>query len=518
MPSAFSGAKELSLIDVHSGGQEMLLLKSDTANVPGTHDHDKERMFLRERMQKPQRHRLLHGYPLAAAMHSRNVDSHEELLFDPRTDRGLLVGVLPHPFCNPAVTGCGFCTFPHETYNATRSAVVVEHVIQEIEQRLRLDPGLQRRRVTGLYFGGGTANLTPPESFRQLCQALHSAFDLSRAEVTLEGVPAYFIKRRALLDILREELPARHYRISMGIQTFDTTQLQRMGRLAFGTRTTFHDVVQLGHRLGFTVSADLLFNLPGQTLEQMQGDLEQAMKIGLDHLGLYHLVLFAGLGTAWSRQPEMLAGLPSNKEACDRWLVLREKLLTIGFYQTTLTNFEREEFRSSKCRFQYEESSFLPDRFEMLGFGPSGISCVASAAFVTGLKTLNCATADGYINAVRSRVTPWDRFFRYKPRDLRIFYLTRRLAALEINRDDYQRLFGVDPLIDFGREFLALENEGLIETTATTIHPTPRGMFYADSIAALLAWRQIQQSRSSVQARGEEASTEGVNSNGHGHM
>lgn len=520
----------------------MLLLKSENAVFPANQDHEKDTVFLRERLQKPQRHRLLHGYPLAAAMRSRQATSlGEELFFEPAAGRKLLVGVLPHPFCNPAVTGCGFCTFPHEAYNATRSAAVVERVIQEIKQRLQLNPSLHGRPVWGLYFGGGTANLTPADSFRRLCQALRSAFDLSGgidkyfirelaasqtlgsawsgAEVTLEGVPAYFIKRRPLLmDILREELPARHYRISMGIQTFDESQLRRMGRLAFGTPTTFREVVELGHRLGFTVSADLLFNLPGQTLEQMQGDLEQAMDIGLDHLGLYHLVLFAGLGTAWSRQPDMLAGLPSNEEACDRWLALREKLLASGFYQTSLTNFERQEFRRSEYRFQYEENSFMPNRYEMLGFGPSAISCKATAAFDSAMKTLNPTTAEGYLTAVASRVTPWDRYFRYKPRDLRVFYLTRRLAALEISRDDYQQLFGIDPLIDFGKEFLALENEGLIEATASAMRPTPRGMFYADSIAALLAWRQVRHSRSTIQARGKEDTTDAVNSNGHGHM
>jgi oxygen-independent coproporphyrinogen-3 oxidase len=496
----------------------MLHLKSKNAAVPAVPDHEKDTIFLRERMQKPQRHRLLHGYPLAAAMRSRDAGSREELIFDAKASRKLLVGVLPHPFCNPTIAGCGFCTFPHEAYNATRSAAVVEHVIREIEQRLRLDPALERRPVAGLYFGGGTANLTPADSFRRLCQALRSAFDLSQAEVTLEGVPAYFVKRRPLLvDILREELPARHYRISMGVQSFDEGQLRRMGRLAFGTPATFREVVELGHRLGFTVSADLLFNLPDQTLPQMQTDLEQAITIGLDHLGLYHLVLFAGLGTAWSRQPDFLAGLPSNEEACNNWLALRDKLLSSGFYQTTLTNFERQEFRHSEYRFRYEEDSFRPDRFEMIGFGPSGISCAARVGFMTAMKTLNPVTADGYIKAVQSWATPWDRYFRYKPRDLRVFYLTRRLAALEIGRDENQRLFGIDPLLDFGREFMALEDERLVEADAATIRPTPRGIFYADSIAALLAWRQVQHSRSAIQGRGEDE-PDAVNSNGRGHM
>ncbi len=65
------------------------------------------------------------------------------------------------------------------------------------------------------------------------------------------------------------------------------------------------------HKRGFTVSADLLFNLPHQSLEQMKQDVEQATAIGLDHLGLYHLVMFRGLGTEWSKDASLLAGLPS---------------------------------------------------------------------------------------------------------------------------------------------------------------------------------------------------------------
>jgi oxygen-independent coproporphyrinogen-3 oxidase len=489
----------------------MRALTSNEVVRPIREEYEKDRRYLLDRMQKPQRHRLLHGYPLAAAMRSRkSAADHEEPVFDATADRRLLVGVLPHPFCNPAVTGCGFCTFPHEAFHAARSAAVVDHVVREIEQRLRLDPSLERRPVSGLYFGGGTANLTPAESFRRLCQALHKAFDFSRAEVTLEGVPAYFVKRRPLLlEILREELPARHYRISMGIQTFDESQLRRMGRLAFGTAATFQEVVSLGHRLGFTVSADLLFNLPGQSLEQMRQDLTQAAEIGLDHLGLYHLVVFAGLGTTWSRDPELLAALPANEQGCDHWLALREQLLNGDFHQTTLTNFERREFRLSENRFQYEESSFQPDRFDMVGFGPSGISVASRPGFGTALKTLNPVTAESYMDAVRSRATPWDRYFHYEPGDLRVFHLTRRLAALDINREEYRRLFGVDPVLDFDEECQALQAEQLIEITPTSLRPTPRGMFYADSVAALFAARQIRELRSAPEEH---------NSNGRGHM
>jgi coproporphyrinogen III oxidase-like Fe-S oxidoreductase len=472
---------------------------------------------LRERMQKPQRHRLLHGYPLAAAMRRRDPARRAvDVAHDPRTGRGLLVGVLPHPFCNPAVTGCGFCTFPHEAYHADDAAAVVEHVVREIEQRIRRQTALHGRQVRGLYFGGGTANLTPADSFRRLCRRLATTFDLSQAEVTLEGVPAYFIKRRPLLvDVLREEIPARHFRISMGIQTFDDTQLRRMGRLAFGNAATFQQVVEEGHARGFTVSADLLFNLPGETLEQMREDLARADDVGLDHLGLYHLVLFRGLGTPWSRDPEKLASLPDNDLAADHWLALRDDLLSRGFLQTSLTNFERAKFAGDDRRYVYEESSFQPDCFDMLGFGPSAISFACDRDYRGALKVLNPDGSADYRAAVVTGGPVWDRNFAYQPRDLRVFHLTRGLAALAIDRLRYRRLFGSDPVEDFSREWAALDAAQLVEIEPASVRPTPRGMFYADSIAALLAWRQVRALRAQELSADARGSWNNDNSRGH---
>jgi oxygen-independent coproporphyrinogen-3 oxidase len=443
-------------------------------------------------MTQPQRHRLLHGYPQAAALYpEREVDPDLELRFGSDTGRSLLVGILPHPFCNPAVTGCGFCTFPHEPGNGARSAPVARMVAREIQQRVTVDPELGEAPVTAVYFGGGTANLTPAVPFGDLCKTLAAEFDCSAAEVTLEGVPAHFLRGPLLVDVLQSCLPARHHRISMGIQTFSEEWLRRMGRLAFGTPDTFGKVVELGHARGLTVSADLLFDLPHQTLDEMRQDVRRAIDLGLDHLGLYHLVLFAKLGTEWSHDKDLLAGLPSNERAADNWLDLRDLLLSAGFVQTTLTNFERREFQGRPDRFLYEECTFQPDRFDVLGFGPSAICYTADRTFQQGLKTLNRPGSDDYTAAVGKGSRVWDHYFFYGPRDQRILYLTRRLAALEVRRDRYHELFATDPVDDFGAELAALTDAGLLEVDDRTIRPTPLGMFYADSIAALWAWKQV---------------------------
>lgn len=452
---------------------------------------------LRRRMTLPQRHRLLHGYPLAAALHpADDIDEDSSVAFG-RSERKLLVGVLPHPFCNPAVTGCGFCVFPHEPGNAAKSTPVVRSVMQEI--RTTVDgqvTDLFDHEVSALYFGGGTANMVEPEPFRDLCEELTENLRFGQAEVTLEGVPAYFLRGKPrLMEVMQSTLKARQYRISMGIQTFDEVRLKAMGRTAFGTPATFREVVEYAHSLGFTASADFLFNLPGQTLDQMRDDVRRAADLGLDHLGLYHLVLFRGLNAPWADDDDLLTELPNNSEACENWQTLREDLLRMGFVQTTLTNFERARFRDQPERFQYEESVFRADEFEILGFGPSATSYAATSDFAFGVKTMNPTASAEYTAAVNTGKRVWNRVFAYRTHDQKAHWLTRRLAGLDIDRPRYRGLFGTDPLDDFAAEFAAITDAGLMEVTPDAIRPTPKGMFYADSCAALFASKAIRANR-----------------------
>ncbi len=477
--------------------------------------------LLHHRMSKPQRHRLLHGFPLAAAMpfvsdDVRKLSDANDERFSPRhhLDRELLVGVLPHSFCNPKIAGCGFCTFPHEDFSSLKAAAVVNGVIREIESRTTSAPHLMGRSIDGLYFGGGTANLTPAVPFRSLCRKLNEVFDLTQAEVTLEGVPAYFLNRKPLLlDILPQELAARHFRISMGVQTFSRSRLEQMGRLAFGGPEVFAEVVANAHARGMTVSADLLFNLPGQSLSEMKADVSHAVNLGLDQICLYHLVLFRGMAAPWARDTQLLASLPKNEVAAENWVELRKHLLAEGYRQTTLTNFERSDLRDDSRQYVYELKSFQPDRFDMLGFGPSGISYTENTRQSAALKTMNPENAVEYLQAVQRGGTVWNRCYEFASSDLRLLHATRQLSALRIDRRRYQKALGSDVCKDYAEELETLEREGLLDVTDAAVSLTTRGMFYADSVAAVLAHRQLGRGRDTLSSHRVHA-----NDNSGGHM
>ncbi len=483
-----------------------------------TPDQPALRKLLRRRMSLPQRHRLLHAYPLHAGMpHIDNLTPDQQTYFTKAgqisTDqkRGLLVGVLPHPFCNPTVRGCGYCTFPHQKYRRSEAQALVRSVIEEITQRYAANPEMGSVPVQGLYFGGGTANLTPVDSLRDLSRVLNSIFHLSQAEVTLEGVPAYFLKRERPLDALQQVLDADHFRISMGIQTFDPQQLKRMGRQAFGNADTFAEVVSYAHDNDITVSGDLLFNLPGQSIDDMCNDLQCAIDIGLDQICLYHLVLFRGLGTEWSRDSALLAQLPSNVQANDNWQVLRSELISAGYVQTTLTNFERAELNATRRHFKYESMSFQPDQFDMLGFGPSGISFFADDTFSQGFKLVNPESATDYVHRINEAPVSWDRYHDYDELDMKLFYLTRRLAGLSIDLKEYRDLFESPIWDDFEGQLHSLFDVQLIANTGSVLVPSPTGMFYADAMASLF----VESSKSGFYDRVKALASD---SNASGHM
>jgi oxygen-independent coproporphyrinogen-3 oxidase len=445
---------------------------------------------LRRRQDLPQRHRLLQGYPMVPLMRpAGDPVALESFPVDRR--RKLIVGVLPHPFCNPRVQGCGFCTFPHEAYRGADARAVTASVAREVELRSeRL--GLLGRRVDGLYFGGGTANLTPPDAFADLCKAVGWTYDLTDAEVTLEGVPAYFLARKqALLDVLAD-LPARTRRLSMGVQTFDPVQVASMGREAFGDADTVARVIEAARARDMTTSADLLLNLPDHTRADTLADVRQAVDLGLDQVCVYQLVLYAGLGTEWSRDPAKLAAQPGQEEAYATWRSVRALLLDAGYVQSTLTNFERAEVAASERRFAYEVASFTPEAYDGIGFGPAGISTFTDPSGLRARKVINQEGSAAYRRGIEEEGHAYALHFDYRTEDMRLLHLTRSLARLRVDRQAYARTFGTDAVADHAQAWEALGEAGLVEVDPAAVRLTERGMYYADTVAGLLAWRRAR--------------------------
>lgn len=402
----------------------------------------------------------------------------EPASLDVDRSRALIVGVIPHTQCVPRREACGFCTFPHDAANKPSRLKMLSAVERDI-LAVTAAPELNGRRVHALYLGGGTANLSSTEEVERLLTTLRTHLVLDDAELTLEGTPALFESwfSSHLKSLAKQNVA--HRRISMGVQTFDAALLTLMGREKFGDAALVKKLAKKSRELGITTSADLLFNLPGQTLEQMERDVDTAISAELDQICLYHLVLYEGLGTPWAKEEALLRAVPDNGRAAQHWLKLRERLLRAGYEQTTLTNFERKDIGAK--RFRYELASFAPDQTDALGFGPMSLTTFIDWPRKRGLKLLRRK------HLGRAAWSGDDLMFEYDEASLRLLFVTRSLATTRVDARSYTKRFGTTLQHDFAEPLAALTAEQLVTVDDAGLTLTPLGMFFADSVVSTLA-------------------------------
>jgi coproporphyrinogen III oxidase-like Fe-S oxidoreductase len=150
------------------------------------------------------------------------------------------------------------------------------------------------RRVVSVFIGGGTPSLFSPESIDRLLATSARAAAGALAEITLEANPGTFERER-----FKAFRAAGVTRLSIGVQSFDDAALQRIGRV--------HDAAQARAavaeaREAFdTFNIDLMYALPGQTLAQLQADLDTALSFAPPHLSIYHLTVEPTRRLPWRR-------------------------------------------------------------------------------------------------------------------------------------------------------------------------------------------------------------------------
>jgi len=273
------------------------------------------------------------------------------------------------------------------------------------------------------------------------------------------------------------------------VQTFDLGLLESMGRQRIGHPGAVARSVQAAQRRGMSTSADMLINLPGQTRQAMREDLQRVSDLGFSQICLYHLVLFRGLGTPWAQDRDLLKALPDHNQALNNWLEMRDFLLALGYQQRSLTNFERAG------HYRYEGCSYTPERFDGAGFGPEALSTFSDRSTLMAVKWMNESSSADYRLAVENFSHARTRCFVYGQTDLRLLHITRSLPRLGLDRRTYQEIFSSDPVQDFAEEFQALQAAGLVRLEPGRVALTIQGMYYADSVAGLLAWRRVGELR-----------------------
>jgi oxygen-independent coproporphyrinogen III oxidase len=234
---------------------------------------------------------------------------------------GLYVHV---PFC---ARKCLYCAF----YSEPTSGEVIDRYIAALERELeRVAADLRPRTI---FFGGGTPSLLSLRQWERVFRVM-GRLDLSDVrEWTVECNPATLGLDKAKL--LRA---GGVNRVSLGVQSFDEALLDRLGRVH--SRRMAFDSFDLLRQAGFdNVNVDLMFAIPGQTVEDWRQTLNEATALGSEHLSTYEVIyeedtpLFAQLQAGMIDVDEDLA--------CAMYEELLERATAAGFHQYEVANFAR---------------------------------------------------------------------------------------------------------------------------------------------------------------------------------
>lgn len=184
------------------------------------------------------------------------------------------------PWC---LRKCPYCDFnSHEKTGELPEARYLDALRADLEAAL---PFVWGRRVHSIFIGGGTPSLFAPAAIDQLVTDIRARLPLEAGcEITLEANPGTFER-----DRFRGYRAAGITRLSIGVQSFDDEKLKALGRV--------HDAAQARAAVAEarecfdTFNLDLMYALPGQTLEQFDADLKQALDFKPPHLSIYHLTI-----------------------------------------------------------------------------------------------------------------------------------------------------------------------------------------------------------------------------------
>lgn len=363
---------------------------------------------------------------------------------------GLYVHV---PFCSAI---CPYCDFAVVTDDGDRRKRYVERLLRELEARTELSG------FDTLYFGGGTPSLLASDDLFQICERASLTED---ARVFLEANP----------EDVNETSLARWRELgvstlSLGLQSFDDDVLSFLGRRHTGADS--HTAMEAAHEVGFeTLSIDLIFGLPDQSLRAWQETLRSALAHEPDHISCYQLTIHDETLFGRHKREGKLEEAGDDLQA-ELFLETHRALAEAGYAGYEVSSFAR----GGKHRSQQNEKYW--NHTPYLGIGPSAHS------FDGRTRSWNTRSLFSWQRQIDSGARAIAGEETLDDDALLLETIMLRLRTADgLDFDDVSERFHVD-LLQCNRELVdRLCDEKLVELSGRCLRPTVQGLAVADSLA-----------------------------------
>ncbi len=377
------------------------------------------------------------------------------------------LGIYIHiPFCR---SKCDYCDFYSLAGRDDRMDQYQKALLSHIKETA---PLAQDFPVDTIYIGGGTPSYYGAKRLKELLGVIRKLYKVEKdAEVTVECNPDSVDVKS--LKILRK---AGVNRLSMGMQSANACELERIHRIH--TPQQVNEAATAARKAGFTnLSLDLIYGLPGQTMDSWKDTVEHALSLIPQHLSCYGLKVEEG--TPLAARVAQGEVLPDDDQQADLYLWTVGRLERAGYPQYEISNFAKPGF-ASRHNLRY----WLTQPY--IGFGPGAHSDFGGRrySFVRDL--------DAYIQGVLQGGDIIDESEIIPKRERCGEYLMLRLRTVQgINEQEYRSTYFMDfaPLQARLEQFRA---QGWAEQTDGRWNFTPKGFLLSNQLIGDLLERQEQ--------------------------
>ena len=305
----------------------------------------------------------------------------------------LTAGIYIHtPFCR---VKCMYCDFYSVADKDFEMPSFFDALLKEIEL---CETDTNNWTIDTIFIGGGTPSLTDPRHIEKLIRTLESKFDLSNVtEFTMEANPG-----EAPAERLKAFYDLGVNRLSMGVQSLEPDLLQFLTRI-HGPEAVFK-TFDGARKAGFdNINCDLIFNIPGQTMDIWKRDLQTIIDLNPEHLSCYSLTVEEGT-QLYQYVNRGKVTMPSDDQSADLYLWTQSIMAENGYDQYEISNWSKPE---NECRHNLHYWEIDP----YLAFGPS------AHGFDGKIRFSNIRNLDGYIKNLGDGKSPRQDHYELSDKD-----------------------------------------------------------------------------------------------------
>lgn len=350
------------------------------------------------------------------------------------------LGLYVHiPFCKSI---CNFCPYCKVRYSKALCDRYIEALLREI--RMVGSQYSEKKRVTSLYFGGGTPALAA-DRLKQIIDTCAEYFEIT------EGIGLELHPDNVTVDTLQTLRDAGVTKISIGIQSFHQKYQHILGRKAVDPAALSAALAAVPFE---TVSMDFIFALPGQSFEDLKQDIAAAFANGANHIAVYPFIDFT-----FTNSPVKAMEKKEKRALLD---AITQYCLDQGYQRSSIWTFASEA--------QAGYSSMTRDNF--LGFG-----CSATTLLKNQFK-INTFSVEEYCKRIDEGNLPTSLTIRFTLRQRMIYYLFWTAYSTQVDQRDFEKFFGVPLKKMYGFELWLAKVLGFVTESDGVYRMTMRGAFY----------------------------------------